>query len=87
MQLMLQAAGCDGIALNAFSLGEDCPSPAEVDIGRREVVDALMVADVIVVFDEGPDLSFEVTGQAVVVEQNAALEVWCQRSIFPWVWG
>lgn len=71
---MLQAAVCDGIALDAFSLGEDCLSPAEVDIGRSEVVDALVIADVIVVFDEGPYLPFEVAGQVVVVEQNAVLE-------------
>ncbi|MGY4568059.1 hypothetical protein ACVWY5_001129 [Bradyrhizobium sp. USDA 3256] len=44
-----------------FSVGEDGLSPVEVDIGRSEVVDALMIADVIVVFYEGPYLPFEVT--------------------------
>jgi hypothetical protein len=33
-----------------------------------------MVADVIVAFDESPDLSFEVAGQVVVVERNAVLD-------------
>ncbi len=55
-------------------LGADRLSPAEVDIGRSEVVDALMIADVIVVFDEGPYLAFEVAGQVVVVEQNAVFQ-------------
>ncbi|MGY4403892.1 hypothetical protein ACVIYL_004695 [Bradyrhizobium sp. USDA 3315] len=81
---MLQAAVRDGVALDAFAFCEDHPSPAEVDIGRREVIDALMAADVIVVFDEGPDLSFEVAGQVVVVEQNAVLEGLVP---FRWVWG
>ena len=59
---MLQAAVCDGVAFDAVSLCEHRLSPAEVDIGRREVVDALMIAEVIIVFDEGPYLTFEITG-------------------------
>ena len=58
---MLQAAVCDGFALDAFSLGQDCLGPAEVDIGWSQIVDALMIADVIVVLDEGSDLSFEIS--------------------------
>ena len=46
-----------------------------------------MIADVIVMFDEGSYLPFEINRQVVVVEQNAVLQVWCHRSIFPWVWG
>ncbi len=57
-----------------FSVGEDGLSPVEVDIGRSEVVDALMIADVIVVFYEGPYLPFEVAGQVVMIEQNAVLQ-------------
>ncbi len=71
---MLQAAVCDGVALDAFSFGEDRLSPVEVGIGRREVVDALVIADVIVVFDEGSYLPFEIAGQVVVVKQNAVLQ-------------
>ena len=71
---MLQAAVCDGVALDAVSFCEDRLGPAEVDIGWCEVVDALMITDVIVVFDEGPYLTFEITGQVVVVEQDAVLQ-------------
>ena len=74
MQLMLQAAVCDGVAFDAFSFSADRLSPAEVDIGRCEVVDGLVITDVIVVFDEGLYLAFEVTGQVVVVEQDAVLQ-------------
>ena len=71
---MLQATVCDGGKLDAFAFCEDRLGSAEVDVGRREVVDALMIADVIVVLDEGVDLPFEIAGQIVVVEQNAVLQ-------------
>ncbi|MEY9134854.1 hypothetical protein ACVMII_003761 [Bradyrhizobium diazoefficiens] len=60
--MMLQAAVRDGVALDAASFCEDRLSPAEVDIGWREVVDALMIADVIIAFDEGSYLTLEITG-------------------------
>lgn len=59
---MLQATICNGVALDALTFGQDCLCSAEVDIGRCEIVDALMVANVIVVLDEGTDLSFEIAG-------------------------
>jgi hypothetical protein len=60
---MLQATVCDGVALDAVAFCEDRLGPAEVDIGWREVVEALMIAEVIVVFDEGPYLSFEIASK------------------------
>src|SRR6266852_4820301 len=71
---MLQASVCNCCTLDAFTLGQDCLRPTEVDISWREVVDALMIADVIVMFDEGSYLPFEITRQVVVVEQNAVLQ-------------
>ena len=56
---MLQASVFDGGALDAFTLCEDRLRSAEVDVSRREVVDALVIADVIVVIDEGPYLPFK----------------------------
>ena len=84
---MLQAAVFDGVALDAFSFCEDRLGPAEADIGWCEVVDALMITDVIVVFDEGPYPAFEIIGQAVIVERYAVLQRLMPASIFPWVWG
>ena len=49
------------------------PRP-EVDIGGREVIQALVVAPVVVVLDEGAELGFEVTGQIIVLEQDPVLE-------------
>ena len=39
-----------------------------------EIVEALLISGVVVVLDEGMDLLFEVTGQVVVVEQDAVLQ-------------
>ena len=47
---------------------------AEVDIGRRQIAEALVVAPVVVVIDEGVDLGFEIAGQVVVLEQDAVLQ-------------
>jgi len=33
-----------------------------------------MIADVVIVLDEGADLPFEISGQVVVVEQDAVLQ-------------
>ena len=71
---MLQATVCDGLSLDALTFCEDRLSPSEVKVGRREVLDALMIADVVVMIDEGADLAFEVARQIVVVEQDAVLQ-------------
>ena len=60
---MQQAALLDGLAFDPFAFGEDGLTPAEVDVGRGEVIDALVIAAVIVVLDEGRHLPFEIAGQ------------------------
>jgi hypothetical protein len=60
---VLQAAVCDGEALDVLTFCEDCLSSPEVDIGRSEIVDALVIADMVIVRNEGVDLPFEITGQ------------------------
>lgn len=57
---MLQATVCDGVVLDTFTFGEDRLRSAEVDVGRCNVVDILVVAVMIVVLDEGGDLPLEV---------------------------
>ena len=68
LQPVLQATVCNSGTLNALAFGEDCLSSPEVDIGRSEVVEALVIADVVIVRDEGVDLPFKITRQIVVVE-------------------
>ena len=62
---MLQATGCDGCTLDAFTRGED---------GRGQVAQALVIADVVIVLDEGINLPFKIAGQVAVFEQNAVLQ-------------
>jgi hypothetical protein len=46
-----------------------------------------MVAPMIVMIDKGFNLSFEVTWQEVVLEQNAVLQGLMPTFDLPWVWG
>ena len=59
---MLQASVFERFTLDALTLGEGRLGPAEVDIGRGQIVEALMVAGVIVMLDESADLPFEIAG-------------------------
>lgn len=74
MQLMLQATVCDGDAFDAPAFCDDLFGSAKVDVGRCDIVDAFMIAGIVIVIDEGIDLAFEIAGQIVVVEQNAVLQ-------------
>lgn len=71
---VLQASGFDGVAFDPFSFQQDGLTTPEVDISRRQVADALVVAEMVVVGDEVTDLLLEITGQVVVLEQDAVLE-------------
>jgi hypothetical protein len=54
---MLQAATGDCLAFDAFAFEEDGRGPSEVDIGRCEIAQALVIAGMVVVVDEGGDLA------------------------------
>ena len=71
---VLQAPMFDGLSLDPFALFDDGRCPAEVGVGGRHVVQALVVALVVVVLDEGLDLGLEVAGQEVVFQQDAVLQ-------------
>jgi hypothetical protein len=64
----------DGLSFDLASHGEDALTAPEVDIGRRQIVQALVIAAVIVVLDKGGDSALQVTRQIIVLEQDAALE-------------
>ena len=74
MQLMLQATVCDCLALDPFAFEEDGLSAPGVDVSRGEIVEALVIARMVVVRHEGGDLAFEIAGQVVILEQDAVLE-------------
>jgi len=62
LQPVLQAASSNGLSLDPFSIGQDGWAASEVNVGRGEIVDALVVAAMVVVIDKGRDLGFEVAG-------------------------
>ena len=71
---MLQAPVFDGLSFGPFPFQQDGLAAPEVDIGGREVIQALVVAPVVVVLDEGAELGFEITGQRIVLQQDPVLE-------------
>jgi hypothetical protein len=74
MQLMLQATICDCLALDPFAFEEDGLGASEADVSGGKIVEALVIANMIVVRREGGDLTFEIAGQVIVLEQDAVLE-------------
>ena len=70
---MLQAAVLDCLFLDPFPFSENGFVAAKVDIGRCDVVEALVVSLVVVIVDECPDLAFEIAGQIIVFQQYAVL--------------
>ena|SRR5436190_3390447 len=69
-----QASVLDGLSFDPFSFKQDGLASAEVDIGRGEVGDTLVISQVIVVSHELADPGFEVAWQIVVLKQDAVLQ-------------
>ena len=53
---MLQSSLFDGVAFDPFAFQQEGMASAEVDVGRCEVMQAFVIAAVIVVIDEVRDL-------------------------------
>ena len=58
-----QASVLDGLSFDPFSFQQDGLAAPEVDVGRGEVGDGLVVSQVVVVGDEGGDLGLEIAGK------------------------
>ena len=74
MQPMLQAPIGDCVAFDAFAFAADALCASKIDVSRREIVQALVIAGIVVMLDEGRDLAFEIAGEVILLEQNAVLE-------------
>jgi hypothetical protein len=61
-----QAAALDGLRLDAFTFEQDCVFPAKVDVGRGEMIRALVRAVMVVLLNERRDLGLELAGQVVI---------------------
>ena len=59
---VLQAPLFEGLSFDAPTLLKDLPAPAEVDIRRGQVLQALVISMVIIMLDEVADLGFEIAG-------------------------
>jgi hypothetical protein len=63
---VLQAPIFDSLSFDPFTLLDDGLRPAEVGIGRRDVVQALVIALMVVMLDERFDLLFKVAGNVAL---------------------
>ena len=70
---MHQAAVLDGSALDALTLQQDGLPPTEIDISRGQVVQAFVIAPVIILLDELLNLSLQRARQVVILQQDAVL--------------
>src|SRR5260370_15848844 len=69
--LLMQAASLlDRLSFDGFPPFKYSRYSAEVDVSRRQVVQALVVSTVVVVLDELVDAMFELTWQIVVFQQD-----------------
>ena len=59
---MLQAPVFEGLSFDAPAFFENLPASSEVDIRRGQVLQALVIAMMIIVLDEVADLGFEIAG-------------------------
>jgi hypothetical protein len=70
----MQAPLFDGFAFDPFSLFDDGFCSAEVGICGCDVFQALVIALVIVVFDERFDLRFQIAGEVIILQQDAVFQ-------------
>ena len=69
---MVAAALFDGTACDLLSHFPDVLASPEVDICGRQIVQAFVIASVIIVVDEGGDRALQISGQVLVFKQDAA---------------
>lgn len=84
---MQQAPMLDGFAFELFSVLDDGSGLAKIGVGGRQVVQALVIAPMIVALDEGLDLVFKVSRMKWFSRTMRFFKVLSQRSILPCVWG
>ena len=71
---VVQASGLDGLPFSPFSFQEDGLAAPEVDVGRCQIADGLVVTLMVVMIDKSVDLGLEIAGQIVILEQDAVLQ-------------
>src|SRR5215813_14477410 len=74
LQPVLQATVGNGLSFDPFAFCQNGWTASTVDVCWGKIVDALVVAAVVIVVDKGGNLSFEITGQEIVFQQDAVFE-------------
>ena len=72
--VVVQAALSNGVSFDPFAFEQDGLAASEVDIGGREIVEALVVSAMVVMLDECRNLSLEVLLEEVVFKEDAVLQ-------------
>ena len=70
---MHQAAVLDGFAFDALTFQQVGLPPAQIDIRRVQIVQALVIAPVVILLDKLGDLSLQRARQVVILQQDAVL--------------
>ena len=70
---MLQAAILDCLFLDLFPFSENVFVTSEVDVCWSNVVQALVIAVIVVVIDKDTDLLLQIAWQVIVFQKNAVL--------------
>ena len=73
LPMVQQAAIGDCLSFDPFPFDQNGLAPPEIDVGGGQIADALVIAQVIVVSDEGLDLNFEFARQVIVLEQDTVV--------------
>ena len=71
--VMHKAVLLDGSALDALTLQQNGLPPAEIAISRGQVVQALVIAPVVILLDKLGDLSLQRARQVAILQQDAVL--------------
>ncbi len=68
VSLIVQTTFRDSLSFDPFSFCQNRLPAPEVNVGWRQVFQALMVSLMIVVIDEPLDLLFQIAGQEVILQ-------------------
>jgi hypothetical protein len=71
---MVQTSILNGLSFDPFSFKQDGLASPEVDVGRSEIGDALVVSQMIIVSDEFADSGFEIARKTLVLKQDAVFQ-------------
>ena len=71
---MVKTSILNGLSFDPFSFKQDGLASPEVDVGRGEIGDALVVSQIIIMRDEVADPGFEIARKIVVLKQDAVFQ-------------